>query len=357
MKIRETGHSQLNTQHPLPRPNPLTTARVGVLMGGWSSEREVSLRTGRAVHRALLRRGYRAVAIDVGPELEHRLRAERVELAFVALHGPGGEDGTIQGLLETLGIPYTGSGVRASAIAMHKPTTKALLAAEGIPVPDGAVLRAGELGRGTVPPLPEGLRRPVVVKPASEGSTIGVSIVRAKDQWAAALRRAHRLDPEALVEAYIPGRELTVSVLGGKTGPVALPAVEIVAPGGFYDYSAKYRKGRTRYLCPAPIAPGLAKRLADLALRAYGLVGCAGAARVDFRVTPAGRPYVLELNTTPGMTETSLLPMAAAAAGLDYDELTERILASALARQVAMRKAGGRGAAGTGSRARAGSGG
>lgn len=336
-----TKHSTLNTQHSRAPSRPLTRARIGVLMGGWSSEREVSLRTGQAVHRALLRRGYRAVGIDVGADLAFRLRSERIELAFIALHGPGGEDGTIQGLLESLGIPYTGSGVRASAIAMHKPTAKTLLAAEGIPVPAGAVLRAGGAGRKKAPPLPAGLRWPVVVKPASEGSTIGVSIVRARDQWAPALRRAHRLDREALVEAYIPGRELTVSVLGGKKGPLTLPAVEIVAPGGFYDYSAKYRKGRTRYLCPAPLAPALAGTLADLALRAYGLVGCEGAARVDFRVTPAGRPYVLELNTTPGMTETSLLPMAAAAAGLDYDELTERILASALARQAARRRAGG----------------
>ncbi len=325
-----------------------------MLMGGWSSEREVSLRTGAAVLRALLRRGYRAVAIDVGPAVERQLRAKKVEIAFLALHGPGGEDGTIQGLLEFIGIPYTGSGVRASAIAMHKGVTKTLLTCHGIPVPKGAVVRAGEPEARRLRTLPAGLTWPVVVKPASQGSTIGVSIVREPAQWIPALRQAHRYDPEALVEAYIPGREITVAVLGGAGAPDTLPAVEIVAPGGFYDYSAKYQKGRTRYLCPAPLAPPLARRLRELALRTYQLVGCEGAARVDFRVTRAGRPYVLELNTIPGMTETSLLPMAAAAAGLSYDALTERILGSALARRAAMRRGRHDPATAAGSRGRIG---
>ncbi len=336
------------------RPTPLTDARIGVLMGGWSSEREVSLRTGVAVHRALLRRGYRAVAIDVGPAVERQLRAKKVEIAFLALHGPGGEDGTIQGLLEFIGIPYTGSGVRASAIAMHKGMTKTLLTCHGVPVPKGAVVRASEPEVRRFRTLPAGLTWPVVVKPASQGSTIGVSIVREPAQWGSALREAHRYDPEALIEAYIPGREITVAVLGGTGAPDTLPPVEIVAPGGFYDYSAKYRKGRTRYLCPAPLAPPLERRLRGLALRTYQLIGCAGAARVDFRVTHAGRPYVLEVNTIPGMTETSLLPMAAAAAGLSYDALTERILASALARQAAMRQGRRDPATAVGSRRRAG---
>ncbi|MFM8550804.1 MAG: D-alanine--D-alanine ligase [Nitrospiraceae bacterium] len=316
------------------RPKPMTKARIGVLMGGRSSEREVSLRTGQAVHRALLRLGYDAVAIDVGESLTQQLRANRVKLVFLALHGPGGEDGTSQGLLDSIGMPYTGSGVRASAIGMHKVATKAVLAYAGVPVPKGTVIRS-EQGRAAG--LPAGLKLPLVVKPASEGSTIGVSIVRRRADWRPALRRAHGYDEEALVEAYIPGREIGVSVLGHAGKTRALPAVEIVAPGGFYDYHAKYTKGRTRYLCPAPLTPVLAKRVQDLAIRTYRAIGCAGAARVDFRVTPRGKPYVLEINTIPGMTETSLLPMAAAKAGLNYGALTERILQSALVRAPAGR--------------------
>jgi D-alanine-D-alanine ligase len=311
-------------------------------MGGRSAEREVSLRTGQAVHQALLRRGYDSVAIDADVSVLDQLRANKVEMVFLALHGPGGEDGTIQGLLETAGIPYTGSGVRASAIAMHKATAKALLSYHGISVPRGAVVQAEEgtngssiegrgQSKGREPRLPAGLKFPVVVKPASQGSTIGVTIVRKPSEWQPALNRAHAYDREALVEAYIPGREVTVSVLNGVV-PAALPPVEVVAPGGFYDYAAKYEKGRTRYVCPAPLSAAVTKRVQGLAVRACALLGCDGAARVDFRVTPRGRPYVLEVNTIPGMTETSLLPMAAAQAGLDYESLTERILQSAIRR-------------------------
>jgi len=301
-------------------------------MGGRSSEREISLRTGQAVHRALLRRGYRAVAIDVNDLLLRQLQVKKVDVVFLALHGPGGEDGTIQGFLETIGMPYTGSGVRASAMAMHKVTAKRLLACHGIPVPDGTVIR-----KGTAASKPARLAWPVIVKPAAEGSTIGISIVRKASEWRAALRRAHAHDREAIVEAYIPGHEVTVSVLGGARRPTALPTIEIVAPGGFYDYAAKYTKGRSRYLCPAPLPVRVNRQVTDLAVRAYDILGCDGAARVDFRVTPRGKPYVLEVNTIPGMTETSLLPMAAAKSGMDYDMLTERILESALRRAKAAR--------------------
>jgi D-alanine-D-alanine ligase len=311
----------------------LTTARIGVLMGGQSSEREVSLRTGAAVHGALCRRGYDAVAIDVGPTLSRELQEQKIAVAFLALHGPGGEDGAIQGFLETLGIPYTGSGVQASAVGMHKVTTKTVLAAHGIPVPGGLVVKRGER-LSSAPALRSAkLRWPVVVKPASEGSTIGVTIVKKPSQWQEALTLAHRYDRDAMVEAYIPGHEVTVSLLGRQDdNPLVLPAVEIVAPNGFYDFSAKYEKGKTRYLCPAPLPAAVTKQIRTLALRTYSLLGCAGAARVDFRITPRGRPYVLEINTAPGMTETSLLPMAAGQAGIDYEELTERILESALAK-------------------------
>jgi len=312
---------------------PLTRSKIGVLMGGQSSEREVSLKTGEAVYRSLVRSGYDAVAIDVGPDLSKTLQEQAVEIGFLALHGPGGEDGAIQGFLETLGIPYTGSGVRASAIGMHKVVTKTELAAQGIPVPRGTVVF-----RGTAPSLNRvlstcKLKLPVVVKPASQGSTIGVTIVRKPSQWKEALRTAHRYDEEAMVEAFIPGHEVTVSLLGGPDGVVTgLPAVEIVAPDGFYDFSAKYEKGRTQYLCPAPLPAAVTRQIKQLAIRTYQALGCSGAARVDFRITPKGKPFVLEINTVPGMTETSLLPMAAGKAGLSYDALTERILQSALGR-------------------------
>lgn len=311
----------------------LTQARIGVLMGGHSSERDVSLRTGAAVHRALCRRGYDAVTIDVGPTLSSDLRDQKVAIAFLALHGPGGEDGSMQGFLETLGIPYTGSGIQASAVGMHKVTTKTILAAHGIPVPPGTVIKRGEKMSGAQVLRVTKLRWPVVVKPASEGSTIGVTIVRKPSQWSEALALAHKYDRDAMAEAYIPGHEVTVSLLGRQDeAPLVLPAVEIVAPGGFYDFAAKYEKGKTQYLCPAPVSARVTREIRALALRTYEVLGCAGAARVDFRITPRGRPYVLEINTVPGMTETSLLPMAAAQAGIGYEELTERILESAVAR-------------------------
>ncbi len=312
---------------------PLTRSKVGVLMGGQSSEREISLKTGEAVYRSLVRSGYDAVAIDVGPALYQTLQEQLVEMAFLALHGPGGEDGAIQGFLETLGIPYTGSGVRASAIGMHKVATKTQLAAEKIPVPGGTVVWRGTsttLGRLLTACK---LKLPVVVKPASQGSTIGVTIVRTSSQWKEALRLAHQYDEEAMVEAFIPGHEVTVSLLGGADGTVtSLPAVEIVAPDGFYDFSAKYEKGRTQYLCPAPLSAAVTRQIRQIAIKTYRVLGCKGAARVDFRITPKGKPYVLEINTVPGMTETSLLPMAAGKADIAYDALTERILQSAIER-------------------------
>ena len=311
----------------------MTHARIGVLMGGRSSERDISLKTGQAVYQALIRRGYDAVAIDVTDHLHRDLEDQKVAIAFLSLHGPGGEDGSVQGFLETLGIPYTGSGVRASAVGMHKAATKTLLAAHGIPLPAGTVVR--EYDR---PSLVKVLRQtklelPVVVKPVSQGSTIGVTVVRRAGQWKEALDLAHRYDPEVIVESYIPGHEAAVSILGtAAEGPQVLPAIEIVAPDGFYDFSAKYQKGKTRYLCPAPLPPKVVHYISELARRTYEVLGCEGAARVDFRITPRGRPYVLEINTVPGMTETSLLPMAAAQVGMTYDDLVEQILKSALDR-------------------------
>lgn len=293
-------------------------------MGGQSAERDISLKTGRAVYAALIRKGYAATRIDVDGSLPRTLRARNVQLAFLALHGRGGEDGTVQGLLEVMGIPYTGSGVQASAMGMNKPITKAFVRMHGVPVAPGVVMQ-----RDGNRVMPTHMACPLIVKPANEGSTVGVTVVRKPSQWKRALKQAFAHDQEVLVESFIDGREIAVSVLDGE----ALPPIEIVAPNAFYDYAAKYEKQETRYLCPAPVTKGQEHRVKALAVRAYRVLGCAGAARIDFRLNRYGRPVFLEINTIPGMTRRSLLPMSAARAGIDYDSLTERILQSGLTRQ------------------------
>lgn len=309
---------------------------IGVIMGGQSSEREISLKTGQAVHAALVRLGYRVTCLDVDTSLAFRLQGHNVTLVFLALHGRGGEDGTVQGLLEMMGIPYTGSGVRASAMGMDKPVAKTLVRRHGVSIAPGVVIRRTE--HSTVPEhpttpehptMPDHLSLPLIVKPAHGGSTLGVSVVRQPWQWTHALKRAFEHDHEVLVESFIEGREIAVAVLDGE----ALPPIEILSPGGIYDYAAKYEKAETRYLCPAPLTERRRQRVQESAVRAYQVLGCVGAARVDFRLTTRGRPVFLEINTTPGMTKRSLLPMAAAQAGLDYDSLTARILQSAFQRR------------------------
>jgi D-alanine-D-alanine ligase len=294
---------------------------VGVLMGGRSAERDVSLRTGAAVLAALGRLGRRAVGIDVGCDLPRQLARRAVDVAFLALHGRCGEDGTVQGLLECLGIPYTGSGVLASALAMDKKQSKWIFRAHGLPTPEFEVLARGARGAW---PL-ERLEPPVVVKPICEGSSIGVSVVRSRAALRTALRTAFRYDPEALVERYVAGRDLTVGVLGDQ----ALAVVEMIPRGGFYGYEPKYRAGQTEYLVPAPLTPRQTARTRELALAAHHALGCRGASRIDFRLDEQGRPLLIEVNTIPGMTATSLLPKSAAAAGIGFDELVGRILADA----------------------------
>jgi D-alanine-D-alanine ligase len=294
--------------------------KVGVLMGGRSAERVISLQTGEAVLQALRRRGYRPQAIDVGWEIARDLRRRRIEAAFVALHGRGGEDGTIQGLLEAMGIAYTGSGVLASALAMNKKYSKWIFCERRLPTPPFTVLGEGDAASATWP-LPR-LRPPLVVKPASEGSTLGVSLVRRKRELRPALRSAFRFGPEVLVEEYVPGRELTVGILGNEP----LPVIEVVPRGGFYDYRAKYQGGLTEYLVPAPLSLQAVRRVQKLALDAHRALGCRGATRVDLRLSDRGRPCLLEVNTIPGMTMTSLLPKAARETGIEFDDLVERIL-------------------------------
>jgi len=299
--------------------------RIAVLLGGMSSEREISLKTGNAILAALQRLGYSAQGIDADRELAEHLKAQRIDIAFIALHGAFGEDGTVQGLLELLGIAYTGSGVLASAVSINKVATKKMLAYHGLPTPAFQVIGSPD---GTVDSAVKAitLPPPFVVKPPEEGSTIGISIVADSAQIRDAVSLGLRYDRELLIEEFILGRELTAAVLDGE----ALPLVEIVPRDGFYDFQAKYQsQGETRYVVAPGIGADLTARIQKLAARTYSVLGCSGAARVDFLLTAGGRPYILEINTIPGMTETSLLPKAAGQAGMDFAQLVERILWSA----------------------------
>lgn len=271
---------------------------------------------------ALLARGHDAVAIDIGEDPCGRIMAAAIDVALLALHGRWGEDGCIQGLLEMQGIPYTGSGVRASATALDKVTTKRLFAAAGLPTPAWAFPASVAAGRE--------LGFPLVLKPRSEGSSVGLHVVRDEAQLAKLLAD-ESVSTEALLEAFIPGQELTVAVIGSGEGAQALGTLEIRAAGGLYDYGAKYESDDTEYLVPAPLPASDQERLMDLALRVHRLLDCAGATRVDFRWDrPASgetEPLVLEINTLPGMTSHSLLPKIAQHRGISYGELVESIVA------------------------------
>jgi D-alanine-D-alanine ligase len=301
-----------------PGKKQLKGMTVGVLMGGKSSERAISLKSGAAVLEALQRKGYDTVPLDAAKDLVSLLRKHKVDVAFVCLHGKTGEDGTIQGFLEIMGVPYTGSGVKASAVAMDKVMTKKLLRFHKIPTPEFVVVDGSTRGHGVLP-------LPVVVKPSEEGSTIGVTRVDKKKALKEAVQRALQFSDHVLVERYIEGRELTVGILDEE----ALPVVEVRPTSGFYDYDAKYSSAETEYLVPAPIPKRLARKVQELALLVHRLLGCAGVTRVDLILGKALHPYVLEVNTIPGMTATSLLPKAAQAAGIPFDDLVERILRSA----------------------------
>ncbi len=335
--------------------------RILVLMGGSSMERDVSLATGRGIARALAAAGHEVVPLDPapgrrlaldaleghaiaeapagggkggrvpdGPAGERNLALARspelgaAEVVFVALHGGIGEDGTLQALLDLAGVPYTGSGMLASALAMDKQRAKMMLRSAGVPTPDSAFLSH----RGVRPDVDALGGYPVVVKPNAQGSSVGVHIVERAADLEPALEDAFGYGP-VLVERFIPGREVTVAVLDGEP----LPLVEIIPEAGFYDYRHKYTKGHTRYEVPARVSGEAAAEASRLGAVAYDALGCAGVARVDFRLAPDGGLYCLEVNTVPGMTETSLVPMAAGARGMSYGDLVERLVASALERR------------------------
>jgi D-alanine-D-alanine ligase len=279
----------------------------------------VSLATGAAVATALRARGYEVAEIDAAGDLAPSLAAAAPDVVFIALHGRWGEDGTVQGFLEILGIPYTGSGVLASSLAMDKVLSKRVFASLAIPTPDFEVLEPGEAA-STIR-----LGAPLVAKPPREGSTIGVAVARTDAEIPAAVAAARAHSPDVLVERFVRGRELTVGVIDGES----LPVVEIQPEGGFYDFASKYTPGRTRYTCPAALPAEVEMAVREAGRRAYRALGCAGAARVDVLLDERSDPWVLEVNTIPGMTPTSLLPKAAAAAGMDFETLVERILRGA----------------------------
>jgi len=295
--------------------------RVAVLMGGRSAEREISLKSGTAVLEALLCRGVDAAAVDVGADVLERLGEGRFDRAFLILHGRGGEDGTIQGALELLGLPYTGSGVMASAIGMDKYRSKLVWRGVGLPTPELVMLRSAEDLGGA-----DALGYPLIIKPVHEGSSIGMTKVAGPAELEAAWQAARGYDAEVLAERWIAGIELTCAVLVGE----ALPLIRLETPHAFYDYQAKYFATTTRYHCPSGLAPEIEQRVQALALEAFQAVGARGWGRVDIMLDEVSEPWLIEINTAPGMTDHSLVPMAARARGISFDNLVWRILEDCL---------------------------
>lgn len=302
--------------------------KVAVLLGGMSSEREVSLETGEAVIGALEDLGYDAVKVNVGPDLPLVLGEEKPDIAFIALHGRGGEDGTVQGLLEIMRIPYTGCGVLASAMTMDKDITKRLMEQNGVPVVKGMVISRKNKTFDIGAELQRGLGYPVIVKPVCEGSSVAITIVEEPEALGHAVEAVFEVDDRALIEEFIDGRLLTVGIVG--EAPRVLPVLEIKTNKSFYDYQAKYEPGFTEYEVPAVIEREVADRARELSLLSFKTLGCEGLSRVDLMLeNGTNQLYVLEINTIPGMTSSSLLPKAAAAAGISFHELVEIILSGA----------------------------
>ncbi len=311
----------------------ITTKKIGVLMGGFSSEKDVSVRSGLAVYQALQELGYSSVPIDVGKDIVHVLKKEKIRVAFLALHGSTGENGSIQGMLEILGIPYTGSGVLASALAMDKEASKKIFSYHELPISQFIVVNrdTAKRKRGTsashsvdipVPPF----ELPWVVKPCTEGSSIGVSIVKEQAELAPKLEKALSYGRKAIIEKFIEGNEVHVGILGKKI----LGGIEVKPSLEFYNYEAKYTAGLTEYIITPRIEESLFEKAKNIALQAHIALGCSGATRVDLRIDIHGNPYLLEVNTLPGLTITSLLPKIAQSAGLTFKDLIEEIVRLAL---------------------------
>jgi D-alanine-D-alanine ligase len=300
--------------------------KIAVVLGGRSAEREISVQTGKGVLAALERLAYQATTIDFDRRFISQLRSFAPGLVFNALHGGAGEDGTVQALLDWLEIPYQGSGVRASAVAMDKWLTKSLLQAEGLPAPRGVIVR---LEGAWPPPIPPMIGLPCVVKPVAEGSAVNVCIVREAERWPDAVRTAAGGETRILVEEYIEGREFTVAILERD----ALPVVEITPHAEFYSYEAKYTPGRSTHTVPAKIDDRIARRMQECALHLHRALGCRDYSRVDVMMNESGEIFVLECNTLPGLTDVSLFPDAARASGLSYDQVVERLVQLAWSRR------------------------
>lgn len=306
----------------------LKSRKIGVLMGGTSSEREVSLRSGSAIYRALKSLNYNVVSVDVGDDICEVLNKKKIDLAFVALHGGYGENGALQGMLEVVNIPYTGSGVLASALAMDKEASKKVFLHHGLPVAPFAVIRRNDFkfraGKkpGKTSTIRTGFPLPWVVKPVSEGSSIGVEIVKGHESLQGAMKRAFSYGDKVIVEKFVRGREVQIAVLNEKV----LGGVEVKPSLEFYNYEAKYTSGLTEYILPPKLNKKIYEKAQKVALSAHTALGCSGATRVDLIIDEGGTPYVLEVNTIPGMTETSLLPKIALTAGLSFPALLEKIL-------------------------------
>ncbi len=301
----------------------LKKKKIGVLMGGMSGEREISLKSGKSIAAALKSRGYRVSSLEVDEKIPSRLVEEKIEVAFIALHGRWGEDGAVQGMLEMMRIPYTGSGVLSSALAMNKPMAKKIFLFHRIPTPKFQILNKKGVDEDFEKKIE--LELPLVVKPAGEGSALGISIVHHREELKEALEKAARFSGEILIEEFIRGKEITVGILAGEP----LPVIEIVPKSGFYDYRSKYTPGCTEYIVPAGLRKKKYLEAQKLGTKAYHALSCQGMSRADMIMDEKGKFYVLELNTIPGLAETSLLPQAAREAGIDFPELAERIVTSA----------------------------
>ncbi len=312
------------------KENTVNFGKVAVLMGGISAEREVSLMSGSGVLKALRSRGVDAHAFDPAERDLSELKKDGFERCFIALHGRFGEDGTVQGALELLGIPYTGSGVMASSMAIDKVMTKRVMISEGLPTPQYRLLRRGTYGAADIAALPDALGLPLIVKPAREGSSIGLTKVTDRSGMADAVAQAEKLDADVLCEQFISGDEVTCPVLGTGAEARALPVIRIVAPDGNYDYQNKYFTDTTQYLVPCGLPEGEEAAIQQLVLDTFRILNCRGWGRADVMIDKVTRkPYLLEINTSPGMTGHSLVPMSARAAGISYEDLCVRVLQTA----------------------------
>jgi len=305
----------------------VTRKTIGVLMGGLSSEREVSLASGNAIMNALKEKGYHPIAIDVSRDVAEKIHRHGIEIAFIALHGRLGEDGAIQGMLEVMGIPYTGSGILASALGMNKSVSKQVFRSHGLYVGPYEIVYAG--GAGNIQTIIDQLKYPVVIKPHAEGSSVGVSLVFKREDVAPAVALAFKYGSEILIEKFIVGKEVQVGILGDR----ALGAIEIVPKRQFYDYAAKYEPGMSDHFFPARIPEATYARTLEAGIAAHRALGCRCYSRVDFIVAENDIPYILEVNTLPGMTATSLLPEIAKGVGITFPDLVEEILSLAIVNQ------------------------